>query len=115
MENREIKLRVYNPQQKQMTKVPLCEYMGFHGIVYDRVGCSNSDNIWMPYVGLEDKNDVEIYEGDILKTLTGLAVVVKDFNWGLKSVGSEAVDFEPKEYFEQCEVVGNIYENSKLL
>lgn len=69
----------------------------------------------MEYTGLKDKNDVEIYESDILKTPTGLAVVVKDFNWVLKSVGSQAVDFETKEYFEKCEVIGNIYENPDLL
>ncbi len=65
--NREIKFRVYNPQEKLMTNVRLCDYMGFHGIVYDRVGCNNEDNVWMQFTGLTDKNGKEIYEGDIVK------------------------------------------------
>lgn len=70
------------------------------------------------YTGLKDRNDKEIYEGDIVLN-NGSTLQMKD---------REVVEFENGGAFpfsicgwectihpEKCEVIGNIYENPELL
>jgi hypothetical protein len=61
------------------------------------------------FTGLLDKNDKEIYEGDILKTKYGSKIHFKDL-----------VDYHLWAYrnsmaFDEIEIIGNIYENPELL
>ena len=88
--------------------------------------------VLMQYTGLEDKNGVEIYEGDILelranpfnKTRDLFQVVFKD--GGFRDEWNNYIgqylppDIRNKQggrvrLNEACEVIGNIYENPKLL
>lgn len=76
----------------------------------------------MQYTGLRDENGREIYDGDVLKTSDGeLAKVVwnKELACWEAEFLSEIVDLsevaDVKSNRSDCEIVGNIYENTEFL
>ena len=74
----------------------------------------------MQFTGLQDKNGKEIYEGDIVTTGTDKAMIV---GWSERhaSFVIERDGWMFGHYFgeafesNECEVIGNIYENPELL
>ncbi|NMF06272.1 YopX family protein [Clostridium beijerinckii] len=82
----------------------------------------------MQYTGLKDKNDKEIYEGDIVKVQYAFTVSDKSYNFKV-CYDEDNAGFLLKEITKSCgtiewfdnlsehefEVIGNIYENSELL
>ena len=83
-------------------------------------GCNPLDRCMktMLFVGLKDKNDREIYEGDIAESIYGIGTVTRDergfmfeFSLDTDSLWSMCTGIEGREF----EIIGNIYENPELI
>lgn len=146
--NREIKFRAWDKRKKRMYH--LTDGSAF-GIDYEvgiwnigwelceisangkQVVCSQDsdvrdDGVLMQYTGLNDKNGKEIYEGDLLRRYTELAVsygsVTVVCKWSATRAGFELIGADERGFNwgisqrqckEKCEVIGNIYESPELL
>ena len=66
---------------------------------------------------LKDKNNVEIYEGDIVKNEYAETYVVKwlDAGFYLEERYNGGFDYSELHFGNNKEVIGNIYENPELL
>ena len=73
--------------------------------------------IFMQYVGLEDKNNREIYEGDILKHYKLGDTDKKESIIGevIFHSGGVYAGYWPVGFANESEVLGNIYENPDLI
>ena len=124
---REIKFRAFI---KELNEIREVEYINFlkKMISFPNKFCkeyylnADFDEIeLMQYTGLKDKNNKEIYEGDIVKLRAnhGIGVVKYYDEWGAFVV--EYIKPKPlvvlgmSYYKENIEVIGNIYENPELL
>lgn len=134
---REIKFRAYHRELKQMLNVYVISqgtHAGYEFLPDCRGYYGDNEQVrfcfdvvdWMQYTSLKDKNGKEIYEGDILKFRKDFYHPTVFFTGEVMfDLGKAAycVDISDGEYFyfgsevyqQQCEVVGNIYEQLELL
>ncbi|MGA9651939.1 YopX family protein [Pedobacter sp.] len=72
------------------------------------------------YTGLKDKNDVEIYDGDILETERGKNMIVS-WNEKFASFSLSRQDWAFTHWFGEscdpidCTIIGNIHDNPELV
>ena len=106
---REIKFREWQHQEKKMYHIDL------HN---EALLSTNKHDVLMQWTGLRDKNDVEIYEGDIVNLGTELNFTVQYDLASFKLVHpirKEMCILEIAYKNDDIEVIGNIYESSSLL
>lgn len=117
--NREIKFRAFdNGKMIYQNQTIMTDNIDQLWYLFKTV---RKDAIIMQFTGLKDKNNVQIYEGDILGFGQKTKVEVK-FTNGAFTIWDEPLgfDFDSEsgiyQYdFKYCEVLGNIYENPELL
>ena len=117
---REIKFIAWDKINKEMFNVESINFQE-RRVYKDVVSYRNFNDIkLMQYTGLKDKNNKEIYEGDILFESFGEKYYKVVFENGSFKAEFEG-DFEEYSFnlidvvLQGCEVVGNIYESPELL
>lgn len=131
MKQREIKFRAWHKFEKAM-----CEVAGVHfgiGLIelYDPDMEDDLEKVvLMQFIGLTDKNGVEIYEGDYLvdrykddgkwkESLLEVQWCPKNLQWAVDASFNQDGGFLTNlvDYFtfNELEVRGNIFENPKLI
>jgi hypothetical protein len=132
---REIKFRAWDTKLKKMI------FTGFHLIgevmafdlieqycLENKADANSSIERWndievMQYTGLKDKNGKEIYEGDILSygqysDNSGPCLHIVRWDTGDAGFVTHEIAFQKQDFpldTYNAEVIGNIYENPKLL
>ena len=115
---REIKFRVWDKLNKEMFNVEIMDFQK-RQVYKDTVSYRKFEDIeLMQYTGLKDKNNKEIYEGDIV-TLHNRKYKVTFNTEGARFV-LRYDEFELDIIFinhnnKRMEVIGNIYENPELM
>ena len=116
---REFKFRAWDTEKQEMATV---NYIGLNDY---EVGMEDEEcRRWraaypyvcrlMQYVGCKDKNNKEIYEGDIVKTKEHKGQII--YSKGMFFIDVKGDFYLPiYNVSEFMEVIGNIYENPELL
>ncbi len=122
---REIKFRAWDTNREEMvTEGAFIQVSGEGGyFVYheDETVWEADDHIILQYIGLEDKDGKEIYEGDICR----VTEPDTQYHDGFEYVGDvryahnrfyvHCPEYHPEFRVHQYEVIGNLYENPKLI
>ena len=126
---REIKFRAYHKERKEMFEIASIDFeekkAALSNGIIKLLNVDFKQFELLQYTGLKDKNDKEIYEGDIikykfpydirLKHISPVKFLETEASFGIKDrYGNEIplYTISANNYFE---VIGNIYKNKNLL
>jgi len=114
-----IKFRIYDKQQNKMIESGATPTMLESFFEYTAVLHTKDEMPYQQFTGLLDKQDKEIYEGDIVK---GDWSIVNDIESGVVEFYGGAFRYKPAGlplefgyYRKECEIIGNIYQNPELI
>lgn len=132
--SREIKFRAWLKEEKKMVNVEIIDfseksiqYLEKNEIIDAYLLRTKflEDVELMQYTGLDDKNGIEIYEGDILKYkfpydrrlkhVSLVKFIETEASFGLKDIYGNEIPLYRITANNYFEVIGNIYENKNLL
>jgi uncharacterized phage protein (TIGR01671 family) len=115
-----IKFKAWDKVSKEMKDWDWCKQDNLYQLSIPQ---ENTSFIWLQFTGLLDKNDKEIYEGDIVEweddicgeITMGKKMIQTDVRYNMFYAGYTPFTFGSKQASSnECEVIGNIYENPKL-
>jgi len=117
----EIKFRAYNKNTKKVEEVKEISFFKGDFVLITRCietlkmqeQINSSEAELLQFTGLKDKNDIEIYEGDCVRFQVqdgGYVVYIKG-SFQFKAIKG----FCLPDIRQECEVIGNIYENPELI
>lgn len=118
---REIKFRAWQPQVKRMFEVGDIDFIKEEVMLCQWGWEALNDIDLMQYAGLNDKNGRKIYEGDVLdiglRNQDGKPVIapVSYETYAAGYVLDNGGNGIWQRLTEDCEVIGNIFENPELL
>ena len=118
---REIKFRAWLKDVQEMIPVHDIKFNGNIGLINTQLAWRMFNEIeLMQFTGLHDQNGKEIYEGDICRDEDGLGVIYweKDcwmYGFVLFDSSYKSDGYMLREMADDCEIIGNIYENHELL
>lgn len=124
--NREIKFRVWNGKSKEMI-YPSESYnwtLSLDGEVFRNCGTSIKDKekcVLQQFTGLVDKNENDIYEGDIVNVqiesgrLMTYIVEWCEETMGFRLSSTGLCDYNRPYSADSMEIIGNIFENPELV
>ena len=125
MDNSRYKFRAWDKTSKTM--IQNYAYVGsygelyvtqFHSEAYSDKRCP--DLVLLQYTGRKDKDEKEIYEGDVIEgtldnfSFPTMGVIVYDSYWSAYGNKNEA-GFTLLHKIKNPKIIGNIYENPELL
>ena len=125
LSSRLFKFRAWGTKIKWMSKpFSFGQVLNFHDQIIKSL---TTDEIVMQFTGLKDKNEVEIYEGDIVTykrsvgnwtgqfmTTTHKIIFTEEVNAFVMEYGNSYIKLR-KHWGYEYEVIGNVFENPELL